>query len=206
MPVLARLGHASKPPVKEADDLDAIQHPLQPCQSDELVLVAAARPATIDPQQVAVDGRDGKALGGVGVALGVIQHLLVGPPTGSLHPRAQPVQAHRLADLGHLPKPVAQLVQGGDEGTVGLAIPQGGQRAKQQVQAVADLGLGDPHRPPGAPVRQPVKNDRGDGVQADLQRQWRGAALAGWARWQQVGQAIGQPGQHVCGQRRARAG
>jgi pimeloyl-ACP methyl ester carboxylesterase len=43
---------------------------------------------------------------------------------------------------------------------------------------------------------------RGDRVQADLQRQWRGAALAGRARGVQVGQTSGQPGQHVCGQRR----
>jgi catechol 2,3-dioxygenase-like lactoylglutathione lyase family enzyme len=45
-----------------------------------------------------------------------------------------------------------------------------GQRAQQQVQAVADLGLGDPDHAAGAPVRQPVQQHRSDGVQADLQR------------------------------------
>jgi hypothetical protein len=170
-----------KPPIQEAGDLDAVQHPLQPCQRQQLVLVAAARPATIDPQQVAVDGRQRQALGGVAVALGVVQHLLVGPPAGSLYPGGQPVQTDRLAGLGHLRKPAAKLVQAGDEGPVGLAEAEVAKRAEQQVHAVADLGLGDPHRPSGAPVRQPVQQHRSDRVQADLQRQRRGAALAGWA-------------------------
>ena len=116
---------------------------------------------------------------------------------------ASPVQAHRLAGLGHLPKPVAQLIEAGDEGPVGLVEAEVAKRAKQQVQAVADLGLGDPHRSSGAPVRQPVQDDRSDGVQADRQRQWRGGALAWRARWQQVGQAGGQPVKYVGGQRGA---
>src|SRR5919198_1775168 len=82
MPVLAGLGHAAEPAIQQAGDLDAVQHSLQPCQLDELVLVAAARPAAVAPQQVAVDARQRQALGGVGVALGVVQHLLVGPPRG----------------------------------------------------------------------------------------------------------------------------
>jgi hypothetical protein len=40
-----------------------------------------------------VDGRQRQALGGVGVPLGVVQHLLVGPASGSLHPGRQPVKA-----------------------------------------------------------------------------------------------------------------
>jgi hypothetical protein len=129
----------------------------------------------------------------VGVALGVVGDLLVGPAGGSLHPGGQPVQADRLPSLGHLPKPVAKLGQaGGDEGPVGLAVPQRGKRAKQQVQAVAHLGLGDADRPAGAPVRQPVQDDRGNGVQADLQRQRPVAAPSGWVGWQQVGQAADQ--------------
>jgi hypothetical protein len=62
--------------------LDLVEQLAKPCQRKQLVLVAAARPATVAPQQVAVDGRDGKALGGVGVPLGVVQHLLVGPSAG----------------------------------------------------------------------------------------------------------------------------
>jgi hypothetical protein len=205
MPVLARLGQPSEPPVQQADDPNIVQRHLQPCQPQQFLLVAASRPVTVAPQQVAVDGRDGKALGGVGMALGVVQDLLVGPPSGALHRGGQPVQAHHLTGLGHFPKPLAQLVQAGDEGPVGLAEAQRAQRAKQQVHAVADLGLGDPHRPAGAPVRQPVQQHRRDGVQADLQRQWRCAALTGWAGWQQVAEPSGQPGQHVCGQRGARA-
>jgi hypothetical protein len=166
--------------------------------------VATARPATVQPQQVAVDGRYGQALGGVAMPLGVVQHLLVGPPAGALHPGGQPVHAHRLAGCGHLPKPAAQVVQAGDEAAVGLAVPHGSQRAEQQVQAVADLGLGDPDRPPGTPIRQPVQQHRGDGVQADLQRQRPGAALSGPTRRGQVGQVGGQPGQHLGGQRRTR--
>src|SRR5829696_8539842 len=68
-----------KPPIQQAGDLDIVQHLVKPCQLDELVLVAAARPATVAPQQVAPDGRQRQALGGVGVAFGVVQHLLVGP-------------------------------------------------------------------------------------------------------------------------------
>jgi len=69
-----------------------------------------------------------------------------------------------------------------------------------QVQAVAHLGLGDADHPAGAPVRQPVEDDRRDRVQADLQGQRRVAALSGRARWQQVAEAVGQPGQHFGGQ------
>jgi hypothetical protein len=108
-----------------------------------------------------------------------------------LHPGGEPVDAYRLAEACHFHQPLAQVGQGGDEGPVGLAVPEGGQWTKQQVQAVADLGLGDPHHPAGPPVRQPVQHDRGDGVQTDLQGQRRVAASSGWAGWQQVGQATG---------------
>jgi hypothetical protein len=116
-----------------------------------------------------------------------------------LHPGGQPVHADRLAGARHLHQQRTQVIEGGDEGAVGLAEAEGGQLTQQQVQAVADLGLGDADRPGGAPVRQPVQQHGGDRVQADRQRQWRGAALAGRARWGQVPEAIGQPGQHGCG-------
>ena len=90
---------------------------------------------------------------GVGVALGVVQHLLVGPACGALHAGGQPVHADRLAGCGHLRKPLAQVVQAGDEGPVGLAEPQRAKLTKQQVHAVTDLGLGDADHPGGAPVR-----------------------------------------------------
>ena len=143
--------------------------------------------------------------GRCGVPLGVIQDLLVGPPGWPLHPDAQPVHPHRLAGFGHLLKQRAQVLEGGDKRAVGLAEPQAGQRAEQQVQAVADLGLGDPDRPARAPVRQPVQDDRPDRVQAHLQRQRRGAAPPGRAGRGEVGEAGGQPGQHLGGQRGARA-
>jgi hypothetical protein len=135
-----------------------------------------------------MNGGDGKALGGVGVPLGVVQHLLVAPAGGALYPGGQPVHHDRLAGCGHLGKPLAQVIKGGDEGPVGLAVPQRGKRAQQQVHAVADLGLGDTDRPASAPVRQPVQNDRRNGVEADLQRQRRRAPVPGgrdgsrWAR------------------------
>jgi hypothetical protein len=141
----------------------------------------------------------------VGVPFGVVQDLLVGPPTGSLHPSGQAIHHDRLADLGHLLQPLAKLLEAGNEGGVGLAEAEGAQRAEQQVHAVADLGLGDADRPAGAPVRQPVEQHGGDGVQADLQRQRPGAATPGWARWEQVGQATGQPAKHRGGQRGTRA-
>ena len=152
-----------------------------------------------------MDARQRHALGGVGVALGVVQHLLVAPAGGSLHPGGQPVHAHRLADLGHLPKALLQLVQGGDEGAVRLAEAERAKLAKQQVHAVAHLGLGDPDRSAGTAVGQPLQDDRGYRVQADLQRQRRGAAQPRPAGWGQVGETADQPRQHVCGQRRTRA-
>jgi hypothetical protein len=54
VPVLARLGHAAEPAVQQAGDLDPIQRAIQPRQGEEFLLVAAARPAAIQPQQVAV--------------------------------------------------------------------------------------------------------------------------------------------------------
>jgi len=129
------------------------------------------------------------------------EHLLVGPPPGPLHPGRQPVHQDCLAATGHLRKPLAQVVEAGDEGAVGLAEAEVAQRAQQQVQAVADLGFGDPDHAPGAPVRQAVQQDRGDRVQADLQRQRPGAALSGRARWHKVGEAVGQPGEGLGGQR-----
>jgi hypothetical protein len=107
--------------------------------------------------------------------------LLVAPSPGSLHPGGEPVDAHRLAGLGHLHQVVTQVGEGGDERAVGLAVSEGGQATQQQVQAVAHLGLGDPDHPAGAPVRQPVQHDRRHGIQADLQGQRRVAAQPGWA-------------------------
>jgi hypothetical protein len=164
--------------------------------------MAAPGPATVTPQQLAVDGRQRHALGGVGAPPGVIQDLLVGPPAGALHPGRQPIHAHRLADLGHLHQPFAQVIEAGDEGPVGLAQPQPGQVAQQQVQAVADLVLADPDHPGGASVGQSVQDHRTQGVQPDLQRQRRGAALARSAGWAQVREALGKPAQHLNGQGR----
>src|SRR6266540_6818903 len=199
VPVRTGLGHAPKPPVQQARHAGGVQHLAQPRQLDELLLVAAARPATVAPQQVAPDGRQRQPLGGMGVPLGVVQDLLVDPAGGPLHPGAEPVDHDRLAGCGHLPKPLAQVFKGGDEPPVGLAVPEGGQLGQQQVQAVADLGLGDPHCPASPPVRQPIEDYRPNGVQADLQRQRPGAADAGWAGWQQVGQATDQVGETLAG-------
>jgi hypothetical protein len=71
-----------------------------------------------------VDGRDGKALGGVGVPFGVVQDLLVGPPTGSLHPSGQPIHHDRLADLGHLLQPLAKLSR------LVMKVPSGWQKPR----------------------------------------------------------------------------
>jgi hypothetical protein len=74
--------------------------------------------------QVTMDGRHRHALGGVGVALGVVEHLLVGPGSGPLHPGGQPVDHGRLAGGGHLGKALGQVGQVGYEGPVGLADPK----------------------------------------------------------------------------------
>jgi hypothetical protein len=67
---------------------------------------------------------------------------------------------------------------------ISLRVPQRRQLAQQQVHAVAHFGLGDAYHAAGAAVRQSIQQHRGDGVQADLQRQRRGATLA---RWDSVG-------------------
>ena len=169
------------------------------------MLVAAARPAAIAPQQITMDGGHRQALGGVQLPLGVVKDLLVAPGSGPLHPGREPVDAHRLAGRGHLLQAVVQVGQGRDEGPVGLAEPERYQFGEQQVQALADLGLGDPDHPTGPPVRQPVQHDSADGVQADLQAQWRVAAPPGRVRRCQVREPTGKPGQHLHGQRRMRA-
>ena len=119
--------------------------------------------------------------------------------------RGEPVERDPLAAAGHLLQALAQVGQGGDEGVVGLAQPEFDQLGQQQVHAVADLGLGDPYGPAGPPVRQPVQQYRAHGVQADLHGKRRGAAAAGRAGWEQVGQAAGQVGEDIGGQRRTRA-
>jgi DDE superfamily endonuclease len=45
VPVLVLLGHASEPAVQQAWDLDLVEHPFKPCQRQQFVLVAVARPA-----------------------------------------------------------------------------------------------------------------------------------------------------------------
>src|SRR6266498_1749044 len=55
VPVPAALGQPAEPAVQQGGDLDAVEQLAKPCQLDELVLVAAARPAAVQPQQVAVD-------------------------------------------------------------------------------------------------------------------------------------------------------
>jgi hypothetical protein len=118
-----------------------------------------------------------------------------------LHAGGEPIERDPLATAGHLLQALAQVGQGGDEGVVGLAQPEFDQLGQQQVHAVADLGLGDPYGPAGPPVRQPVQQYRAHGVQADLQGKRRGAAAAGRAGWEQVGQV----GEDIGGQRRTRA-
>jgi hypothetical protein len=82
VPVLARLGHAAEAAVQETCDLDVVQHLIEACQGEQLVLVAGAGPAPVDPQQIAPDGGQRQPLGGVGVPLGVVQHLWLPQPLG----------------------------------------------------------------------------------------------------------------------------
>jgi hypothetical protein len=74
-----------------------VQHLVQPRPREQLLLVAAARPApshhSRSPQTV-----DSARPWAVGVPLGVVQDLLAGSSAGSLHPGRQPVQADRSPD------------------------------------------------------------------------------------------------------------
>ena len=90
------------------------------------------------------------------------EHLLVGPAAGALHPGGQPVHHDRLAGTCHLRKPAAQVIQAGDEAAVGLAGPQRGRLGRRQVEAVADLGLGDPDHAASTAVRPRVRQHGGD--------------------------------------------
>jgi hypothetical protein len=124
---------------------------------------ASARALAIprNPQQIAVDGRQRHALGGVGVPLGVRQDLLVGPPAWALHPGRQPIHAHRLADLSHLRQPFAQVLEGG------LDVPVAGGRevashAPRFSTSLASLRLRRAARLPGQP-RRPRSASRASG-------------------------------------------
>jgi hypothetical protein len=136
MPVLAGRGQPANAPINQGDGPRDVKHLSDPRQRQQFVLVAATGPAAVTPQQIAVDPGHHHALGGVGVALGVIQHLLVGPGPGPLHPGGKPVDAHRLTGGGHLHQPIAPISQAGDERAIGLAHPERGQFAQQQCDAV----------------------------------------------------------------------
>ena len=58
VPVLARLGQPAEPAIQQAGHLHIVQDLLKPGQLHKLVLVAAARPTTIQPQQVTPDRGD----------------------------------------------------------------------------------------------------------------------------------------------------
>ena len=51
VPVRPSLGQPSKPSVDQGDELGIIQDLVDPRKGQQLVLVAAARPATVPPQQ-----------------------------------------------------------------------------------------------------------------------------------------------------------
>jgi hypothetical protein len=70
---------APKPAVDQGDNLGASSTPPDLREREQFVLVAAPGPATVAPQQVAVDGGHRRALGGGGVTLGVVEHFLAGP-------------------------------------------------------------------------------------------------------------------------------
>ena len=149
VPVLPRLGHAAEPSIQQAGDLDRIQRVVQPCQGEQLLLVAAPGPAAVHPQQVTPDRAHRPALGGVGVPLGVIQHLLVAPPSGSLHPGAEPIHQHRLPGCGHLGEPLAQLLHGRDEAAVGWQNPSAASSPSSRSMLPPHFGLGDAHHAAG---------------------------------------------------------
>jgi hypothetical protein len=162
MPVLAGRGQPAKAPINQGDGPRDVKHLSDPRQRQQFVLVAATGPAAVTPQQIAVDRGHHHALGGVGVALGVIQHLLVGPGPGPLHPGGKPVDAHRLTGGGHLHQPIAQISQAGDERAIGLAHPERGQFAQQQCDAVLRKLIWSESRPE-ASVRRAIRGVRGRG-------------------------------------------
>jgi hypothetical protein len=92
-----------------------------------------------------------------------------------------------------------------------MKVPSGWQNPRSASGPSSRSGLSptsvlqDADHAAGASVRQPVEDDRGDRVQADLQDKRPGAALPGPARRVQSGQAGGQPAKHHGGQRRTRA-
>jgi hypothetical protein len=202
MPVLATLGHPTEPAIQQAADLDIVQHVVQLRQRKQLVLVAAARPAAVAPQQVAPDGGHRQAWAVWLWRLASYSTFWLAHPRGRCTRVASPSTQTASADAAISPsqwRRSARLVM---KVPPGWQNPTAAKGPSRRSQAVAHLGLGDPNHAAGAPVRQPVQQHRGDRVQAGLQRQWRGAALAGRSRWQQVGQASGQPAKHGCGQRR----
>ena len=78
--LVATLGHAPDP-VQQAGDLGDVQHPIQPRQGKQLLLVAAARQPP--SHHGSRHGRSTRPrLGGGGMPLGVVQHRLAAQPAG----------------------------------------------------------------------------------------------------------------------------
>jgi hypothetical protein len=124
----------------------------------------------------------------------------------SAHPRGrcttgrQPIHHHRLAGCGHLHQQPAQVIQGGDEGPVGLnpRAPSGpSSRSRLSPTSVLEIPTARPARRYDSPssstaatASRRISSDSGG---------CRPGRVGGMA---QVDQAAGQPGQHVCRQRR----
>jgi len=119
----------------------------------------SCRASPVTPQQVAVDGRQRQALGGMGVTLGVVQDLLVCRPGRAAAGRASPRRRFRVvatipwtarreasrAGAGSVP---------GDDCGITSSPARCGPRQVDDVQPTAALPL----RPPGVPAfRGPVR-------------------------------------------------
>ena len=165
MPVLARLGQAPKPPVDNGGHATGAQHPLQPCQLDQLC--SWQHPG--QPHRITTGRPRWSTLRHPGrCGCGAWRHTAPSgcPPPGSLHPGPQPVQAHRLTGCDHLRKVLTQLGQAGDEAAVGLAVAQGGQRTAR-CAGLQVSGDAPPRAPAPRPSRRPEPGT------------WRGGLPAG---------------------------
>jgi hypothetical protein len=150
---------------QQAWHLDVVQQVVQPRQRKQLV--AAARPAAIDPQQVTPDVITAKPWAVWLWRLKSYSTFWLAHPHGRCTRVASPT-TQTASPAAAISTSTSRRSSRVVKGAVGLAEPHRGKLAKQQVQAVAHLGLGDADHAASAPVRQPVQQHRGDRVQADL--------------------------------------
>jgi hypothetical protein len=188
MPMLVCLGQPAEPRSSRlATSTSSSTRPVRPVQG---VRARGSCPASRRPPPTTGRPRWWRppGPGGVEVAFGVVQHLLVGPAAGRCARVASP--STQTAS----PAAASSQASGAGSSRVVMKVPSGWQNPPRQARQAASpgcrhLGRGDADQTAGAPVRQPIQQHRGDRVQADSSDSGR------CRRYRADGMAPGGPGE-----------